>query len=162
MRHHGVYCDNSLSTALRVVFDASAPSTTEYALNNLQMVCPTIQNNLFSILIGFRQHNFVIAADVEKMYRCVLFAEQNRPLQRILFRFDVSQPLEIYEVRSRMGQLPRHFSSYFAYFNYDLSNSISENPKKLYNVSPPLLDNIINAALLYIPTFISEHNNIIE
>nr|CAI5828862.1 unnamed protein product [Callosobruchus analis] len=100
MGHHGVYRDDSLTTALRVVFDASMPSSTGYSLNNLQMVGPTIQEDLVSILIRFRRHNFVVSADIAKMYRCVLVAEEDRALQRILWRFNNDEHLNAYELNT--------------------------------------------------------------
>nr|CAH7734117.1 unnamed protein product [Callosobruchus chinensis] len=100
MGHHGVYREDSLTTALRVVFDASIPSSTGYSLNKLQMVGPTIQEDLVSILIRFRRHNFVVSADIAKMYRCVLVAEEDRALQRILWRFDSNEDLNAYELNT--------------------------------------------------------------
>nr|CAI5842936.1 unnamed protein product [Callosobruchus analis] len=100
MCRHGVVREDSLSTALRVVFDASAPSSTGYSLNNLQMVGATLQEELFSILVRFRKHNFVIAADVAKMYRCVLVSEEDRDLQRIVWRFSPNDPLDIYQLKT--------------------------------------------------------------
>lgn len=44
---------------------------TTYSLNNLQMAGSTIQNELFSIFLIFRQHCYVIAGDVAKMYKQV-------------------------------------------------------------------------------------------
>lgn len=100
MPHHGVMRDDSLTTKLRVVFDASAPTTTGYSLNHLQLVGPTIQQDLFSILLRFRQHTFVVSADVEKMYRQVLIKSHQLPLQRILWRANVDEPLEKYELQT--------------------------------------------------------------
>ncbi|KAK9687047.1 hypothetical protein QE152_g36744 [Popillia japonica] len=54
--HHGFLKEESLTTKLRVVFNGSTPTTSGYSLNHLQMVGPTIQPNLFNILICFRQH----------------------------------------------------------------------------------------------------------
>nr|CAI5846010.1 unnamed protein product [Callosobruchus analis] len=100
MCHHGVVREDSLSTALRVVFDASAPSSTGYYLNHLQMVGATLQEVLFSILVRFRKHNFVIAADIAKMYRCVLVSEEDRDLQRIVWRFSPNDSLDIYQLKT--------------------------------------------------------------
>ncbi|GJQ66386.1 hypothetical protein Trydic_g8493 [Trypoxylus dichotomus] len=57
--HHGVFKESSLTTKLRVVFDASAPSSSGFSLNDIQLVGPTIQDDLFSILIRFRQHTYM-------------------------------------------------------------------------------------------------------
>lgn len=69
MLHHGVISNDSLITKLRVVFDGSAKTSTDYSVNDLQMVEPTIQKHLFFILIRFREHLYTFCADLEKMYR---------------------------------------------------------------------------------------------
>lgn len=84
MPHHGVIKETSVTTKLRVVFDASALTTTGISLNNIQMVGPTIQQDLLALLIRFRKHNYVIASDIEKMYRMVEVDMSQRSLQRIL------------------------------------------------------------------------------
>ncbi|XP_018577893.1 uncharacterized protein LOC108916170 [Anoplophora glabripennis] len=95
MPHHGVVREGSLTTKLRVVFDASCPTTSGYSFNDLQMTGPSIQSDIFSILLRYRKYNFVIASDVEKMYRmCNINAEQT-PLQRILWRDNSNNPTEI-------------------------------------------------------------------
>lgn len=100
MPHHGVLREDSLTTKLRVVFDASATTTSGYSLNNLQFVGPTIQQELFSILLRFRQHRYVVCADIAKMYRQVLINPQQTCLQRILWRENPTDLLEIYELQT--------------------------------------------------------------
>ncbi|XP_018401515.1 PREDICTED: uncharacterized protein LOC108778723, partial [Cyphomyrmex costatus] len=70
--HHGVVKEDSLTTKLRVVFDASAPTATGISLNDIQMVGPTIQRDLISIILSFRQYPYVIGADIAMMYRQIL------------------------------------------------------------------------------------------
>ncbi|XP_045540079.1 uncharacterized protein LOC123722413 [Papilio machaon] len=69
--HHGVIRESSLTTKLRTVFDASASTTSGVSLNDIQMVGPTVQEDLYSILLRFRQHKYVVTGDVEKMYRAI-------------------------------------------------------------------------------------------
>ncbi|XP_048480654.1 uncharacterized protein LOC125489283 [Plutella xylostella] len=64
------------------------------------MVGPTVQDDLLSILIRFRQHRFVISGDIEKMYRAIEINSNQRSLQQILFRSDTSQPIQIYTLNS--------------------------------------------------------------
>ncbi|XP_054709120.1 uncharacterized protein LOC129218823 [Uloborus diversus] len=52
--HHGVVKESSSTTKLRVVFDASAKSTSGLSLNDLLMTGPRIQQELFPILLRFR------------------------------------------------------------------------------------------------------------
>ncbi|XP_041973748.1 uncharacterized protein LOC121729336 isoform X1 [Aricia agestis] len=94
--HHGVERESSTTTKLRVVFDASATSTSGKSFNDIQMIGPTVQQDLLSILLRYRQHKYVVTSDVEKMYRAVLVEPSQRFLQQILFRFDPSEPLKSY------------------------------------------------------------------
>ncbi|XP_026744728.1 uncharacterized protein LOC113506069 isoform X1 [Trichoplusia ni] len=94
--HHGVIRNSSTTTQLRVVFDASAPTSTGVSLNDIQMVGPVVQDDLFSILTRFRQHRYVVTGDVEKMYRAIELSPDQRSLQKIIFRFDPLGPLRTY------------------------------------------------------------------
>lgn len=98
--HHCVIKEDSTTTKLRVVFDGSSKTSTGYSLNNIMTSGPTIQNDLFSILLRFRKHTYVLTGDVEKMYRQVLIAPDQRSLQCILWRDDPSQSLSIYQLNT--------------------------------------------------------------
>ncbi|KAL0859308.1 hypothetical protein ABMA27_011110 [Loxostege sticticalis] len=98
--HHGVLRESSTTTKLRAVFDASAKSSSGVSLNDLQYVGPTVQDDLFSILVRFRQHKYIISGDIEKMYRAILLNPSQRPLQRILFRKSPSEPLKVYTLNT--------------------------------------------------------------
>jgi len=50
------------------------------------MYGPTVQEELFSILIRFRTHQYDITADVEKMFRQVGESKKDQDLQRIVWR----------------------------------------------------------------------------
>lgn len=89
--HHPVLKENSESTKLRVVFDGSALSSSGFALNDILMVGPNMQDSLFSILIRSRQYKYILCGDIEKMYRQVLVHEDDRNLQLILWREDESE-----------------------------------------------------------------------
>ncbi|XP_011859184.1 PREDICTED: uncharacterized protein LOC105556702 [Vollenhovia emeryi] len=88
MPHHAVIKESSNTTKVRIVFDASAKSTSGVSLNDILLIGPTIQDKLFSHLIRFRTYNYVITADIEKMYRQVLLHEDDRRFQQILWRED--------------------------------------------------------------------------
>lgn len=84
--HHAVIKSSSTSTKLRVVFDASAKSTNGVSLNSTLHVGPTIQSDIFAILLRWRKYNTVITGIVEKMYRQIWVAEPHQMHQRILWR----------------------------------------------------------------------------
>ncbi|XP_033212264.1 uncharacterized protein LOC117169865 [Belonocnema kinseyi] len=83
--HHAVIKENSLSTKLRVVFNGSAKTNTGLSLNDKLMVGPTIQSDIVSLILKFRLHNYVITADIEKMYRQIHVRPEDRKYQRILW-----------------------------------------------------------------------------
>lgn len=70
--HHGVFREHSTTTKLRVVFDASAKTTSGKSLNDIQLIGPALQNDIFAILLRFRQYKYIACADVENMYRQIL------------------------------------------------------------------------------------------
>ncbi|XP_052755148.1 uncharacterized protein LOC128201625 [Galleria mellonella] len=98
--HHGVYREHSSTTKLRVVFDASAATSSGVSLNDIQQVGPPLQRDLVDILLRFRQHRYTACADVEKMYRQCLLNELQRDLQLIVWRDNPSEPLGIYRLNT--------------------------------------------------------------
>lgn len=98
--HHGVLRESSSTTKLRVVFDASAVTKSGKSFNDIQMVGPTIQEDLLSILLRFREHKYVVTSDIEKMYRAINVVTCQRPLQQIIYRSDSSEPLRTYTLNT--------------------------------------------------------------
>lgn len=97
--HHGVLRE-STTTKLRVVFNASATTSSGKSLNDIQLPGPALQNDIFSILLRFRQHKYVACADVEKMFRQVLIQPDQRSLQLILWRHKPTDPLSVYQLNT--------------------------------------------------------------
>lgn len=98
--HHAVIKGDSLTTKCRVVFDASAKSDTGVSLNDIQYVGPTLQHELFSILLRFRLHQYVLTGDISKMYRQINVHEDDRKFQRIFWRNDVGKVLQIFKLNT--------------------------------------------------------------
>nr|CAH7735528.1 unnamed protein product [Callosobruchus chinensis] len=98
--HHGVLNTSSITTKLRTVFDGSCKSDTGFSLNDVLMTGPTIQSDLFSILLRFRKHNIVLVADIEKMYRMVYIAEKHRDYQRIMWRGNPSSEISHFRLNT--------------------------------------------------------------
>ncbi|XP_055840135.1 uncharacterized protein LOC129907787 isoform X1 [Episyrphus balteatus] len=84
--HHCVIKLSSSSTKLRVVCDATAKTSAGKSLNDILMVGPVIQPDLFSIALRFRRHKFVMTADITKMYHQVRLDESDRRFHYILWR----------------------------------------------------------------------------
>ena len=96
MPMHAVFKSSSSSTKLRVVFDASCPTSSGVALNDILATGPTLHPNLDKILIKFRSYKVAISADIGKMYREVLLSPEDRQLHRFIWREQLDQPLALY------------------------------------------------------------------
>ncbi|XP_018378092.1 PREDICTED: uncharacterized protein LOC108770856 [Trachymyrmex cornetzi] len=84
--HHAVRTGAGSSAKFRVVFDGSCKTTTGLSLNDALMVGPTMQEDLFSIMVRFRTFKIALTADIAKMYRQVLVDSSQTSLQRIFWR----------------------------------------------------------------------------
>jgi len=51
--HQAVFKESSMTTKTRVVFDASAKSTTDVSVNDILVVGRTIQQDILSIILRF-------------------------------------------------------------------------------------------------------------
>ncbi|XP_014610294.1 PREDICTED: uncharacterized protein LOC106790108 [Polistes canadensis] len=98
--HHAVVKQTSLTTKLRVVFDASAKTTNGKSLNNVLMVGPTILDDLFMLLIRFRSRAIAITADIAKMYHQIIMDPRDREYQRILWRPNRHEPVRTYKLNT--------------------------------------------------------------
>jgi len=98
--HQAVTRPDSLTTKLRVVFDASAKTTSGSSLNDKLWPGPNLQRDLFGILIRFRTHQYVITADIARMFRQILIDKPDRLLQLILWRKNAEETLKIYQLNT--------------------------------------------------------------
>ncbi|XP_051167313.1 uncharacterized protein LOC127285374 [Leptopilina boulardi] len=98
--HHAVFKEDSITTKTRVVFNGSAKSSTGISLNDTFFIGPTIQNNLFSIVLRFRSFPYALTADIQQMYRQIEIAEKDRVFQKILWRFSPEEPIQIYTLNT--------------------------------------------------------------
>ncbi|GAB0092550.1 uncharacterized protein DMENIID0001_075520 [Sergentomyia squamirostris] len=94
--HHPVYKPSSKTTPVRVVFDASAKTTSGLSLNDTLMVGPKIQKDLFDHHIHFREHRTALKADHRQMFRQIPVKAEDQNLQRILFRQSPNEPIKTY------------------------------------------------------------------
>ncbi|CAB0015303.1 unnamed protein product, partial [Nesidiocoris tenuis] len=108
--HHCVTNANSSTTKLRVVFDGSAKTSTGISLNDVLMTGPTIQDDLLSIILRFRKYNFVITADITKMYRQVIVQPNDRHLQKVFWRESSAEPIQEFQLKTiTYGTTPASF-----------------------------------------------------
>ena len=98
--HQPIIKDSSTTTKLRVVFDGSQKTTTGVSLNDIQFTGPSLQSDIFAILLKFRQHKFIVTADIEKMYRKILIDPNQRKYQQILWRKNPCDELHTYQLNT--------------------------------------------------------------
>ncbi|XP_055591255.1 uncharacterized protein LOC129743295 [Uranotaenia lowii] len=96
--HQPVLKETSTTTKLRVVFDASCATSNGNSLNDILLAGPVIQDDLRSIIIRSRTKQYMIVADIEKMFRQIKISEEDKPLQSILWRNERTEEVETYEL----------------------------------------------------------------
>ena len=82
--HHPVIRDDSATTHLRVVFNASSLTSNGKSLNDNLLPGPKLQTDLAAVIMRWRQFRYVYSADVAKMYRQILVDPRDTDYQRIL------------------------------------------------------------------------------
>ena len=104
---HGVTKLSSTMTKLRVVFDASAATSTGKSLNDILLPGPCGYPLISDILLQFRLHKFAITGDISKMFREVSLSPADRVLHRFLWRPQPGGPLR----EGRMTRVTFGFAS---------------------------------------------------
>ncbi|XP_037931048.1 uncharacterized protein LOC119665867 [Teleopsis dalmanni] len=100
MPHHAVVRPESITTKLRVVFDTSCKTSNGRSLNDMLLVGPTLQPELFEILIHFRCYRFALTADISKMYRQILVDDEGINYQGILWRDNSEYPMQVLRLKT--------------------------------------------------------------
>lgn len=98
--HHGILRPDSVSTPMRVVFDASAKDAFGVSLNNTLLPGPKLQTNIFDLLLRFRWHAVVFTGDVQQMYRQILVPVEDAEYQRIVWRSAPTEPIRDYRLKT--------------------------------------------------------------
>nr|XP_029732120.1 uncharacterized protein LOC115268205 [Aedes albopictus] len=98
MPHHAVFNPASTTTKTRVVFDASAMTTTGTSLNDHLFVGPVVQRKLADTVVRFRIPKIAFTADIAQMIRQIVIRPQDRKWQQIFWRSQQVVPLEVYQL----------------------------------------------------------------
>jgi hypothetical protein len=98
--HHGVYKGDSSTSKIRVVFDASAQTSSGVSLNDLLHKGPSLHSLISDILTLFREHAYVFSCDIRQMYRQINVHPLDFPYQCILWREYPDVPLRTYYLTS--------------------------------------------------------------
>ena len=98
--HQAVIKPDSVSTKLRVVFDASAKTTSGNSLNDKLLPGPNLQRDLLKIVLRFCTYEYVLTADITKMFRQILIDRRDRNFQLILWRTDPTEQIQTFQLNT--------------------------------------------------------------
>lgn len=92
--HHAVINENSKSTKTRVVFDGSMLTDKKISLNDILLNGPTMQRDLFDIMLLFRLGDHTFSADIRRMFRNIKCNPEQCSLQNILWRSNPNEDVK--------------------------------------------------------------------
>lgn len=96
--HHGVVRTDKTTSRLRVVLDGSSTTSSGLSLNDILHSGPKVLNDLFKILLRFRLLPIAISADIRQMYLRLIMNNNDLRFQRLLYRFNPDDPIQIFEI----------------------------------------------------------------
>ena len=95
---HAVHKDDSTTSKLRIVFDASASTTSGTSLNDHLLVGPTVHPSLIDVLLKFRRYKVALTTDVSRMYRAVRLPDYQKDLHRFVWREGPKEQFRYYRM----------------------------------------------------------------
>ncbi|XP_070515340.1 uncharacterized protein [Cardiocondyla obscurior] len=96
--HHPVIREDSATTHLRVVFNASSRFENGFTLNDFLHAGPKLQTELPAILLQWRSFRYVYTADIAKMFRQILIDQRDLDFQCILWQDNDSISVDEYHL----------------------------------------------------------------
>ncbi|CAB0036225.1 unnamed protein product [Trichogramma brassicae] len=98
--HHGIWQASDHGPRLRVVFDASRPTSTGVSLNDVMCRGPKLQRDIWLVLLRWRQHRVAFCTDVQMMYRQIMIDDRDVDWQRTLWSPSASEPARHYRLKT--------------------------------------------------------------
>nr|CAI5839869.1 unnamed protein product [Callosobruchus analis] len=133
--HFAVVRQESITTDVRVVFDASVKTDSGKSLNDIQYPGSAIQNDIFSIILRFRQHKYVVVADIAKMYRQIFIHPDERYLQNVVWRSNFNDNIELFEL-----QTVTYGTTSAPYLAMKCIKKLANDNKDIYPVACKIID----------------------
>ena len=96
--HHHVWQRADGCNRLRVVFNASARSSSGASLNDILYTGPSLQRDLDAIILRSRFHPILLCTDIKQMYRQIRIDQRDVDLQRIIWKNEVGEPILHYQL----------------------------------------------------------------
>ena len=135
--HHCVK-KNSSTTPIRIVYDCSCQQSDKHPLlNDCLHTGPPFLNDLCSILLRFRTHNYAISTDIEKAFLHISLHEEDRDCTRFFWLQNPTDPNSefiVYRFKSVLfGAVSSPFilhatlHLHLQHYNTPLSNNIQSN-----------------------------------
>lgn len=90
--HQPVLRHDSVTTKLRVVFDASDHENEQLSLKECLYSGPNLNPNLLDLLVQFRLNKDAFIADVGRAFLQISLTDKNRDIVRFLWTDEVSDP----------------------------------------------------------------------
>ncbi|GBN22947.1 hypothetical protein AVEN_185310-1 [Araneus ventricosus] len=151
MPHQPAFRDESLTTQMRIVYDASSShSFPHLSLNDCLWPGPNLNSNIFDILINFRLNKFAFISDIEKAFLQLTLAEKD--IDAVRFLWTENDTLQVYRFNRVLFGVR---SSPFL-----LSASIKMHLKKFHDEFPTRTE-CLNR-YFYVNDFISEADSLRE
>ncbi|XP_023222407.1 uncharacterized protein LOC111623907 [Centruroides sculpturatus] len=97
--HHGVFRPDKTTTRLRVVFNASAPTTSGLSLNN-HLLKGEEKEDVFKIMTRFQKYKYAFTAAIQKMFRQILIEPSQRDLLRIVWKNEEDEMPVTYRLKT--------------------------------------------------------------
>lgn len=96
--HHAVLKSDGVVSKLRLVFDASAATSSGLSLNDVLCTEPKLQTDIRDILLWNRLEKYIFTVDIVVMYRQILMKPEDRLYQHILWRNSPDEEIKEFEL----------------------------------------------------------------
>ncbi|XP_025419334.1 uncharacterized protein LOC112689715 [Sipha flava] len=96
--HHAVFKADGDVSKLRVIFDASSVFSTSRSLNDVLCTGLKLQVDLGDIVLRCRMHQYILTADIVKMYRQILIRSEDRVFQHIFWSDSPNDQLQEFQL----------------------------------------------------------------
>jgi hypothetical protein len=94
--HHSVVKSQSKSTPIRIVFNSSSVYQ-GHCLNDYWLKGPDLLNNLFGVILRFRENKVALNADISKMYHRVPISLEDHHVHIFIWRnMETNRPPDTY------------------------------------------------------------------
>ncbi|XP_058788565.1 uncharacterized protein LOC131662720 [Phymastichus coffea] len=98
--HHEIWQHHDRGRKLRVVFNASRPTSSGYSLNDALHAGPKLQGHVATMLTRWRLHRYAFCVDIQMMFHQIRVRPKDVHLQRVLWSQDADSPVHHYALQT--------------------------------------------------------------